>query len=665
MELSAVEIKKINKKTLYKVTNFNKNYGLYNYVDGINTADNFFGDDPLDPGTFGFYFVTFECMMQYYIRHGIKLHKVKLPIDDPELKVIKSHDKHKWYANKIILIEEHDSYKIDSYEKLEQLKTLLPKDVVSSYITYAIYCNDFEMLEWLKKSGVEMCYNRDALDYASSVGNIMMLDWLFYYHASSKTNMLYSHNAIDKISDHGKIESLEWWFDKYIKYGIELKYSSDAVDIASKNGYIKILDWWFNRSIKNNLEFKYSEYAVNFAIWDKNFESLNWWLEVHTKYNVKIKIHDSAINHAIANGHLDILKWWKQSGLPINNFETALSCALINGYFDVLEWWKQSGMKLDISYSLKCDLSRSIIKNRVDELKNPSQYTIYECKYGDLIAVITVLCNVNVFDWMRDNSLMIDYDNSMEIASKSNKVDILDWWFYNRNIYELKYHINFIYHNLAQLSSDVLIWWFSSGLINELSLENIYCEKELMIFCEYTKYIPVIKKINLSLDYRIRYFSYSDAIYCLLKSVENNKLECLEIGFSLDNKRLTFLADFLKRNSTVNSLTFNVIFNNNNNNNNTILDDIVQYLKEDSQLVSLNVILESNTDINSIYENFVNCISTNHTLLNLHIQNNSYKHYNNDTVLKCKKIIDNMLERNNEIHAKKIFVRTKPIMQEL
>ena len=95
-----------NKDQIYfKITNEKENHNGYQYKDGLNILDKPF-EKTGSCVRGGLYFTDAQNIHKFY-HYGTNLRIIKLPIDDPEFKMVKDPANDKWRANKIILCEKY------------------------------------------------------------------------------------------------------------------------------------------------------------------------------------------------------------------------------------------------------------------------------------------------------------------------------------------------------------------------------------------------------------------------------------------------------------------------------------------------------------------------------------------------------------------------------
>ena len=154
-----------------------------------------------------------------------------------------------------------------------------------------------------------------SINTASINNKIDVLNWWLDKHQTYNLPLKYSSDALDNASKVGHIEVLDWWFNS----GLKMKYTEKAVDLANINGMIRSLDWWLTKSKdennlkdeNNSIEFKYSANSFNRCMLgeDEIIELVEWWKtnNLEIKYSQQfidfmgnfryIKLHEYLMNN--------------------------------------------------------------------------------------------------------------------------------------------------------------------------------------------------------------------------------------------------------------------------------------------------------------------------------------------------------------------------------
>ena len=236
-------------------------------------------------------------------------------------------------------------------------------------IISAVQGGHVNVLDWFIKSGLFANHEAFNLDgcfddlYGESVGfytktddicdenlghlkNSVKKNILLEWFKKSGLNITYSEKVLDRLSEHGYIESLDWW----VKSGLPLKYSEKAIDKVSICGRVEVLNWW----LKSGLPLKYSEDSIRIACLNNHIDVLDWWV----KSGLPLKYSENAMNVASEYGHVDVLDWWLKSGLPLKYSENILELSYnenvvkdsyrskASNYIKVDKWWKNSGLDI-------------------------------------------------------------------------------------------------------------------------------------------------------------------------------------------------------------------------------------------------------------------------------------------------------------------------------
>lgn len=231
----------------FTITNKNESYGNSGkFMDGLNICSDFcekpnspkdgpYDHFPRQQPPIGFRVTTLLNISSLF-GMGIYLHEVTLPMDDPDLKIIKDNDEELWTVNKMILGERY--YLLDP-----EIIQLFNLPIVPYYIDTLCEIGDIKTLDKWKSSDFLLKYSMDALDFASKNGNCDVLDW---WKNSGLTPVKYSERAIDFASEEGHVTILDWWKNS----GYHLRYSVCALDGAFYHGKTETIMWWMGSGLK-------------------------------------------------------------------------------------------------------------------------------------------------------------------------------------------------------------------------------------------------------------------------------------------------------------------------------------------------------------------------------------------------------------------------------
>jgi hypothetical protein len=280
----------------YIITNKDETYKGYKYKDGLNIIED----------NNEFYFTTSEFIHKFYDL-GENLRVVKLPLDNPDFKMVKL--KNKFKANMIILEEKYNFNNLNDFKEIYKINTNYNNNIYN-----------IEILEWLKS--------------------------INYYF--DNTDIIY--NA----SFNGHVHILEWFKNS----GYEFKYNVSTISMASHNGHVNVLEWFKNSGYK----FKNYNYAIQSAIINGHVNVLDWFKK--SGYNSAFQYNGYAIYLASIQGHIHILEWFKKSGYKLIYLKKLAMHIFKYNQLKVLKWFRDNNykLKIDVKYIIN-----QIINNFEDD----------------------------------------------------------------------------------------------------------------------------------------------------------------------------------------------------------------------------------------------------------------------------------------------------------
>jgi hypothetical protein len=205
-------------------------------------------------------------------------------------------------------------------------------------------------------SFVKKEYTCDAMDNASCVGFVHVLDWWF----NSGLPLKYSEAALEKASSRGHIAVLEWW-KQHGTHNDKSANSSQAADTpslssrqllrlkvgksisyATLSGALRTLSWWYTSGIP----FPHEDSVAKLASTHGYTHVLDYW---HTVRGEKMLFDNQVLVGATKMGHANVLEWWKRSGLRVEYKICDIEEALEDGVEgergeQVKRWWVQNGL---------------------------------------------------------------------------------------------------------------------------------------------------------------------------------------------------------------------------------------------------------------------------------------------------------------------------------
>jgi hypothetical protein len=185
---------------------------------------------------------------------------------------------------------------------------------------------------WLARIGSngKLIYNKDAIDGACRNGHVAVLDWW----KRSGLELKYSDASLEHASAVGHIPVLDWWK----RSGLQLRIGR-VMEGASGAGHVDVLEWWHT----SKLDFKYDRIALFNASCNGRVEVLDWWLQS----GLQMIFDTDTLAGATKYNRVEVLKWWDRSKLPIQyrpvDIEEALEDALRGGQ-EARQWWEKKGV---------------------------------------------------------------------------------------------------------------------------------------------------------------------------------------------------------------------------------------------------------------------------------------------------------------------------------
>ncbi|KAI9357574.1 hypothetical protein DFJ73DRAFT_774650 [Zopfochytrium polystomum] len=201
---------------------------------------------------------------------------------------------------------------------------------------------------WWKTSGLDFKHTTDAIDEATAIGLLTVLDWWLRDRGSLK--LKYSAAALDDATKAGRVDVLQWWADS----GLELKFNRFVLDDASASGHVAALRWWTTAAAaaaatspccdarRAQRERKSGSPLPPARAAAGHVDVLDWW---RTESGLPVRYSACAVDGACENGHVRVLQWWRDSGLEIK-FSPKKVAAMIakDPLGPVAEWWRTSGI---------------------------------------------------------------------------------------------------------------------------------------------------------------------------------------------------------------------------------------------------------------------------------------------------------------------------------
>ncbi|KAI1473626.1 flavoprotein [Daldinia eschscholtzii] len=163
-------------------------------------------------------------------------------------------------------------------------------------------------------------------------GRTDILDW--WNTSPSFLKKEYDAEALDNASRMGYVHVLDWW----LRSGLTLKYTEAALESASAKGHLLVLEWWRDAALKHdNILLKPGRSLLTAAQYGQT-AVLRWW----ESSGIPAAHSEGVCKIASAHGQTAVLDVWRElKGDKLSFDSQVLVAPTKQGYVDVLEWWKQ------------------------------------------------------------------------------------------------------------------------------------------------------------------------------------------------------------------------------------------------------------------------------------------------------------------------------------
>ncbi|KAH9907378.1 flavoprotein [Xylariomycetidae sp. FL2044] len=211
-----------------------------------------------------------------------------------------------------------------------------------------------EILGWwnMSPSFLKKEYDAEALDNASRMGYVHVLDWWL----RSGLPLKYTEAALESASSRGNLLVLEWWRDAALKDENILLRPGRSLLTAAQQGQTAVLRWWESSGIP----VPHSEGVCKIASAHGQTAVLDVWRELKGD---KLSFDTQVLVAPTKQGHVQVLEWWKQYARGENDdgkthrveyktcdIEEALEDA-IGDPRPIRTWWARNGLNLGLGTS--------------------------------------------------------------------------------------------------------------------------------------------------------------------------------------------------------------------------------------------------------------------------------------------------------------------------
>ena len=198
--------------------------------------------------------------------------------------------------------------------------TFLAKQYDNEAVDGASRNGHLQVLEWWRRSGLELKYTDAALEQATMKGQLSVLEWWRDSAMQDDRIMLKTGRSLILAAQYGNCKALQWWDAS----GIPLANGDRVCKIASAHGQVAVLELW--RKLKgDNLPYDHS--VLNAPTKMGSIEVLEWWrkyargqlpgIEGRT-HKVEYKTCDieEALEDSVGD-QKEVRRWWAENGLNL------------------------------------------------------------------------------------------------------------------------------------------------------------------------------------------------------------------------------------------------------------------------------------------------------------------------------------------------------------
>ncbi|KAI1131090.1 hypothetical protein F5Y10DRAFT_234235 [Nemania abortiva] len=163
-------------------------------------------------------------------------------------------------------------------------------------------------------------------------GRVDILTW--WNTSPSFLKKEYDAEALDNASRMGYVHVLDWW----LRSGLPLKYTEAALESASKEGHLLVLEWWKEASLKDDKLIPKPGRSLLTAAQHGQTAVLRWW----ESSGIPVGYSEGVCKIASGHGQTAVLDTWHElKGEKLSFDSQVLVAPTKQGHVSVLEWWKQ------------------------------------------------------------------------------------------------------------------------------------------------------------------------------------------------------------------------------------------------------------------------------------------------------------------------------------